>query len=98
MFADDDARPTPGKMEARQEVRMHREDEQRIRAAALATGVQEADFIRQAALRMAADVERRLSLSVLPVAGVRSLPVRRRGAREDSRPGSRPPRKRPSAS
>ena len=46
---------------------MHREDEQRIRAAALATGVQEADFIRQAALRMAADVERRLSLSVLPV-------------------------------
>jgi uncharacterized protein (DUF1778 family) len=54
-------------MEARKEVRMHRQDEQRIRAAALATGVQEADFIRQAALQMAAEVERRLSLSVLPV-------------------------------
>ena len=67
MVGIDDIRPTPGKMEARKEVRMHRQDEQRIRAAALATGVQEADFIRQAALRMAADVERRLALSVLPV-------------------------------
>jgi uncharacterized protein (DUF1778 family) len=66
MVGIDDIRPTPGKMEARKEVRMHRQEEQRIRAAALATGVQEADFIRQAALRMAADVERRLSLSVLP--------------------------------
>ena len=54
-------------MEARKEVRMHRRDEQRIRAAAAATGVQEADFIRQAALHMAAEVERRLSLSILPV-------------------------------
>jgi uncharacterized protein (DUF1778 family) len=67
MFATDQARPTPGRMEARKEVRMHRQDEQRIRAAALATGVQEADFIRQAALQMAAEVERRLSLSVLPI-------------------------------
>jgi uncharacterized protein (DUF1778 family) len=67
MFAIDDVRPTSGRMEARKEVRMHRQDEQRIRAAALATGVQEADFIRQAALHMAAEVERRMSLSVLPV-------------------------------
>ena len=67
MSAIDGIRPTPGRMEARKEVRMHRQDEQRIRAAALAMGIQEADFIRQAALHMAADVERRLSLSVLPV-------------------------------
>lgn len=57
---------TPGKMEARKEVRMHRADEARIKAAALATGLQEADFIRQAALLRAQEVERRLSLAILP--------------------------------
>lgn len=57
---------TPGKMDARKELRLHREDEARIRAAAAATGLQEADFIRQAALLRAEEVERRLSLSVLP--------------------------------
>lgn len=46
---------------------MHRADEERIRAAAAATGLQEADFIRQAALLRAQEVERRLSLSILPI-------------------------------
>lgn len=65
MFALETMTPTPGKMEARKEVRMHRTDEARIRAAAAATGLQEADFIRQAALLRAQEVEERLSLSVL---------------------------------
>jgi uncharacterized protein (DUF1778 family) len=59
--------PTSGRMEARKEVRMHRRDEERIRAAAAAMGLQEADFIRQAAIQRAREVEERLSLSVLPV-------------------------------
>ncbi|NNU82174.1 DUF1778 domain-containing protein [Halovulum dunhuangense] len=66
MFAIGTVIPTPGKMEARKEVRMHRADEERIRAAAAATGLQEADFIRQAALLRAEEVERRVSLSLLP--------------------------------
>lgn len=66
MFAIEAAIPTPGKMEARKELRLHRQDEERIRAAAAATGLQEADFIRQAALLRAQEVEQRLSLSVLP--------------------------------
>jgi uncharacterized protein (DUF1778 family) len=67
MLGIETVRPTPGKMEARKEVRMHRRDEERIRAAAAATGLQEADFIRQAALARAQEVEERLSLSVLPL-------------------------------
>ena len=67
MFALETVTPTPGKMEARKEVRMHRVDEERIRAAAAATGLQEADFIRQAALLRAQEVEQRMSLSILPV-------------------------------
>lgn len=66
MFAIEKATPTPGKMEARKELRMHRADEERIRAAAAATGLQEADFIRQAALLRAQEVEQRMSLSILP--------------------------------
>ncbi|MFO1144149.1 MAG: DUF1778 domain-containing protein [Amaricoccus sp.] len=66
MFGIGKVSATAGKMEARKEVRMHRRDEERIRAAAAATGVQEADFIRQAALMRAEEVERRLALSVLP--------------------------------
>ena len=67
MFGIETVTPTPGKMEARKEVRMHRRDEERIRAAAAATGLQEADFIRQAALLRAQEVEQRISLSILPV-------------------------------
>jgi uncharacterized protein (DUF1778 family) len=67
MFAIETIRPTQGRMEARKEVRMHRQDEERIRAAAAATGLQEADFIRQAALLRARDVEKRMSLSALPI-------------------------------
>lgn len=67
MFAMTPATPTPGRMDARKELRLHRTDEERIRAAAAATGLQEADFIRQAALLRAQEVERRLSLSILPV-------------------------------
>ena len=66
MFAIQTVTPTPGKMEAGKEVRMHRADEERIRAAAAATGLQESDFIRQAALLRAQEVEQRLSLSILP--------------------------------
>lgn len=67
MFAIGTTAPTPGKMEARKELRMHRADEERIKAAAAATGLQEADFIRQAALLRAQEIEQRVSLSVLPV-------------------------------
>ncbi|MGO4917518.1 type II toxin -antitoxin system TacA 1-like antitoxin [Pseudogemmobacter sp. W21_MBD1_M6] len=67
MFTIGTVPPTPGKMEARKEVRMHRADEERIKAAAAATGLQEADFIRQAALLRAQEVEQRMSLSILPI-------------------------------
>lgn len=67
MFASETTSHTPGKMDARKELRMHRTDEERIKAAAAATGLQEADFIRQAALLRAQQVEQRASLSVLPV-------------------------------
>ena len=66
MFALEPNAATPGKMEARKELRMHRADEARIRAAAAATGLQEADFIRQAALLRAQEVEQRMALSILP--------------------------------
>lgn len=66
MFTMNTASTTPGKMDARKEVRLHRADEERIRAAAVATGLQEADFIRQAALLRAQEVEQRMSLSILP--------------------------------
>ena len=66
MFALEPITATPGKMEARKELRMHRADEARIRAAAAATGLQEADFIRQAALLRAQEVEQRMALSILP--------------------------------
>ena len=66
MFALEPSATTPGKMEARKELRMHRADEERIKAAAAATGLQEADFIRQAALLRAQEIEQRLALSILP--------------------------------
>ena len=66
MFAMPPPAVTSGKMDARKELRLHREDEARIRAAAAATGLQEADFIRQAALLRAQEVEQRLALSILP--------------------------------
>ena len=47
-------------------MRLHRADEERIKAAAAATGLQEADFIRQAALLRAQEVEQRMTLSILP--------------------------------
>ena len=67
MFAIETVTSAPGKMETRKELRMHRADEERIKAAAAATGLQEADFIRQAALLRAQEIERRVSLSVVPV-------------------------------
>ncbi len=66
MFNLENVPSASGKMEARKELRLHRDDAVRIRAAAAATGLQEADFIRQAALLRAQEVERRLSLSILP--------------------------------
>lgn len=67
MFALEPVISTRGKMEARKEVRMHRVDEERIKAAAAATGLRVADFIRQAALLRAQEVEHRMNLSILPV-------------------------------
>jgi uncharacterized protein (DUF1778 family) len=67
MFETQKGVQTPGKMEARKELRLHRADEERIRAAAAASGLQEADFIRQAALLRAQEIEQRLSLSILPI-------------------------------
>jgi len=58
---------TPGKMEVRKELRMHLADEKRIKDAAAIAGLREADFIRQAALLRAQEVERHVSLSILPV-------------------------------
>jgi uncharacterized protein (DUF1778 family) len=66
MFATGNTPPGPGRMDARKELRMHRADAERIKAAAAATGLQEADFIREAALARAQEVEQRLALSVLP--------------------------------
>jgi len=68
MFSLPQTPTTPGKMDARKELRLHKTDEARIRAAAAATGLQEADFIRQAALLRAQEVEQRLSLAILPQA------------------------------
>lgn len=66
MFSAQPTATSSGKMEARKELRLHRADEARIKAAAAALGLQEADFIRQAALERVLEVEQRLSLSVLP--------------------------------
>ena len=54
------------KMDARKEVRMRKSDAKRIKAAAAELGLQESDFIRQAALMRAYEVEQHLSLSILP--------------------------------
>lgn len=56
MFALENIATASGKMDARKEVRMRRANEERIRAAAAASGLQEADFIRQAALLRAREV------------------------------------------
>jgi hypothetical protein len=48
IFAIQTVAPTPGKMEARKELLMHRADEERIKAAA--AGLKDADFIRLVAL------------------------------------------------
>ena len=69
MFASKPVSSTKGKMTGRKELRLHLWDEMRIMAAAAETGLKEADFIRQAALLRAEEVERRMSLSLLP-AGV----------------------------
>ena len=58
---------TDERMTARKEVRMRPSDENRIKAAAAAVGLNEADFIRQAALQQVSEVERRSTMSVLPV-------------------------------
>jgi len=80
MFAIDTITPTPGKMEARKEVRMHRQDEARIKAAAAATGLQEADFIRQAAILRAQEVEQRMSMSILPTEAFEAFKSATQGA------------------
>lgn len=67
MFAMDNATDTDERMTARKEVRMRPSDESRIKAAAAAVGLNEADFIRQAALQKVHEVERSSMMSVLPV-------------------------------
>lgn len=67
MFGMGKGATTPEKRAACNEVSMRRADEERIRAAAAATGLPEADFIRQAALLPAREVEQRLLLSILPI-------------------------------
>ena len=66
MFDIETVTSTPGKMEVRKELRMHREDEALIRFAASATGLRESDFVRRAAIMHAREIKRRMSLSVLP--------------------------------
>lgn len=66
MFARIDPVDTGERMTARKEVRMRPSDEQRIKAAAATVGLNEADFIRQAALQQVCEVERRSTMSVLP--------------------------------
>lgn len=67
MFAMIGSVDTGERMTARKEVRMRPSDESRIKAAAATVGLNEADFIRQAALQQVDEVERRSRMSVLPV-------------------------------
>lgn len=67
MFVGVESSDTTERMTARKEVRMRPSDEHRIKATAAAVGLTEADFIRQAALQQASEVERRATLSVLPI-------------------------------
>ena len=67
MFAMIEPTDTGERMSARKEVRMRPSDETRIKAAALTVGLNEADFIRQAALQHVSEVERRSTMSVLPL-------------------------------
>lgn len=67
MFAMIEPVDTGERMTARKEVRMRPSDEQRIKAAAATVGLNEADFIRQAALQQVGEVERRSTMSVLPI-------------------------------
>lgn len=67
MFAMINAVDTDERMTARKEVRMRPSDENRIKTAAATVGLNEADFIRQAALQQANEVERRSTMSALPV-------------------------------
>lgn len=67
MFSLETVALTPGKMEARKQVRFHRSDVERISSAAGTMGIKVADFIRQAALLHAQDIEQRLTTSNLPI-------------------------------
>ena len=55
-------------MEAQEGILRQRRDAERIKAAAAARSLQEADFTRQAALLHAQEMEQRLSLTILPIA------------------------------
>ena len=66
MFDIETVKSTPGKMDVRKGLRMHREDEALIKFAASATGLRESDFVRRAAIMHAQEIKRRMSLSVLP--------------------------------
>ena len=59
------ATPAAGDREARKNLRLCRQDEERIKAAAKATGMREMDFILPASLRKAEHVMNRY-MSILP--------------------------------
>nr|WP_319485657.1 hypothetical protein [uncultured Cohaesibacter sp.] len=67
MFAMIEPVDTGERMTARKEIRMRPSDESRIKAAAASVGLNEADFIRQAALLQVSEVERRSTMALLPV-------------------------------
>lgn len=66
MFAVTEMLNTSERMTARKEVRLRPSDELRIKQAAASVGLNEADFIRQAALEHVVAVERRAMISSLP--------------------------------
>ena len=66
MFAMQETARAQERKSARKELRMKPSDDARIRAAAASVGLSEADFMTQAALLHAADIERRSFHSILP--------------------------------
>lgn len=66
MFAMIETATADERMTARKEVRVRPSDELRIKAAAATMGLNEADFIRQAALQRASEVELQSKMSILP--------------------------------
>ena len=67
MFTVDSTATAHERKSARRELRMRPSDDARIRAAAAAVGLSDADFMTQAALLYAAEIEQRTTRSVLSI-------------------------------